>query len=174
MRHPQASWRRCQSPRVRTDVRTCVCLIGRSRAVKRLDCLQGRCRCPSSPRLIDSGASEHGARAAGPVIHFESPSRVAILPSSDIAHFTVTNGSPVLTCLVEALDQFVRTLLRCIIDIIDDLDARGLQVLETTSGNLRIWINSRADHRPNTSVDNRLRTRRSRRTKSDAAQECSR
>ena len=35
-------------------------------------------------------------RASGPVIHFDSPLAVAILPSSVIAAFTVTNGSPAM------------------------------------------------------------------------------
>ena len=35
-------------------------------------------------------------RASGPVIHFDSPPAVAILPSSVIAAFMVTNGSPVV------------------------------------------------------------------------------
>ena len=38
-------------------------------------------------------------RAASPVIHRESRSRVAILPSRDIAHLAVTNGEPVFRSL---------------------------------------------------------------------------
>ena len=42
------------------------------------------------------------ARDGSPEIHRESPERVAIRPSSVIAHFAVTHGRPTVRCLTYA------------------------------------------------------------------------
>ena len=62
-----------------------------------------RCRCPT-PTASSSRAPAVRARArlASPEIHFESPVRVATLPSSVIADLNSTNGRPVRACLRKA------------------------------------------------------------------------
>ena len=59
----------------------------------------GPCRCRPLSHRIRRASGGRGRGSARPEIHCESPGAVEVRPSSDIAIFRVTSGSPVRACL---------------------------------------------------------------------------
>ena len=114
---------------------------------------------PTTTASTDARHSCASARLSSPLIHLESPVRVATLPSSVIADLNSTHGRPTRACLRNA---WLSSLARAASSpsATHDLDAFVAQDAQTAAGGLLGRVVGGDDHAPDARREDRVGARR--------------